>query len=166
MKSVILISSIIILSFQEPKKVYVKTENGLTSIEYSSKDKEVNLFIDKTLVSDKTLQKAIKMYIASCFVRNKEVLKRDFIAIYKKELPIFAQKYKKEISNVIYYLEHADHGNLPLIYGREAYELLEIKELQPAIKVFKERLYQKNMYIIDIDAGEEPTPIVIDSFKK
>ena len=163
MKSIILISSIVAVFCQAPKKVYVEKERGHTFIEYNSKDKDVNLFIDRSVISDKALQRGIKMYIASFFVKDNEVLKRDFVALYKKSLSLFAKQYKAEISNVIYYLEHADHGNLPLIYGRDAYELLEIKDLQPVISVFKEKLYKQDMYLIDIDTNEKPTPIVINS---
>lgn len=163
MKTIILISSIVAMFCQAPKKVYVEMERGQTTLEYNSKDKDVNLFIDRSVILDKAIQRGIKMYIASFFVKDNEILKRDFVALYKKSLPLFARQYKAEISNVIYYLEHADHGNLPLIYGRDAYGLLEVKDLQPAISVFKEQLYQQGMYLIDIDSKEEPTRIVIDS---
>lgn len=162
MKSLIIISSVIALFFQVPKQVYICKKDNISSILYDEK-KGVNIYIDNKLVKDKKLQQGIKLYIASFFVSNKEKLVEDFTILYKQSPAAFGRQHKEAISNVIYYLEHIDHGNLPLVYGREAYVLLDITELEPVITSVKTKLNSSGMYLIDIEYGDEAKDI--DSVK-
>lgn len=85
------------------------------------------------------------------FVNNKPALIESFSACYGTSLSEFAHRHKKGISNVIYYLEHMDHGNLVMVYGRDAYKLLEINDLEPEIGLVRDSLYKDGMYLIDND---------------
>lgn len=114
----------------------------------------MNLYIDPTIIQDNKLRNGIKLYIASFFVHNKEALKRKVLKDHRVTIDAFALKNRKKISEVIYYLEHVDHGNLPLRLGRDAYNLLEIKELKPYIDYKRKLLYKNGMLLIDISADE------------
>lgn len=158
MKSLILISSVIVLYFQTPRLVYVCKKNAASSIFYDEKNKATNVYIDNKVVKGK-LKQGIELYIAYFFVENKDKLAEDFISKYKQSPRAFGCQHKMIISKVIYYLEHKNHGNLPLIYGREAYVLLDVEELKPAITSVKKSLENDKMYLIDIENGEKAEDI-------
>ncbi len=46
-------------------------------------------------------------------IHNKEALKRKFLRDHRVATAAFVLKNKKNIWEVIYYLEQVDHGNLP-----------------------------------------------------
>ncbi|MFD2904382.1 hypothetical protein [Sphingobacterium anhuiense] len=153
MKSLILISSFLVLLWQNQKEVYLlKDADGQIGIEYNKIDKDVNIIISDRLIRDNLDKKAIKMYLASFFIPDKGDIQRDFKKLFNISMSDFAKNQRQEICRVIYYLEHEDHGNLPLIYNHEAYKLLDIKELKPDIEEVKMKLENSGMLLIDIDA--------------
>lgn len=168
MKYVILISSIVFLFFSQGRKMVYIQGNEYANLVFDEKKGLVNLYIDSTIIQDTKLSNGIKLYVASFFVHNKEALKRKFLRDHRVTIDAFALKNKKNICEVIYYLEHVDHGNLPLHLGRDAYKLLEIKELKPCIDSKRKVLYKKGMLLIDISADEPSKEIEmsIDSTKK
>lgn len=164
MKYVILISSILFL-FQGKKIVYIQGKENSTFV-FNERRGTVNLYIDPSLIKDKKINEGVKLYLASFFVSNKSALKRRFIEDQHLSFETFVKQNKKDISNVIYYLEHIDHGNLPLHLGRDAYSLLEIKELKPYIEYKKALLNKEGMLLIDVLTEESSTEIEMVTEKR
>lgn len=116
------------------KEVYVlKDAEGNVGIEYNKIDKDVNIIISDELVKNNSDRRAVKMYLASFFIRENDDLKKDFSKLFDITITDFAKNNKEQICRVIYYLEDIDHGNLPEIYGLEAYKLFKISDLKPEI---------------------------------
>lgn len=151
MKILFLVITFIFSLHQEFKKVYILMDKDDTSIIYNEDLKKVNLYIDQTLIPDEKLQMGIKLYIASFYVNNRNNLSADFIKMFKCSLSDFGRMHRKPISEVIYYLEHENHGNLPVVYQNDAYLLLEINELKPNITAIREKLEKSGMLLIEGD---------------
>ncbi|WP_367331285.1 hypothetical protein [Sphingobacterium multivorum] len=161
MKSLILISSFLILLWQNQKKeVYViKDAEGNVGIEYNEIDKDVNIIISDELVRNNAEKRAIKMYLGSFFVTDNDNLKRDFRKLFNISMSDFAKNHKRKICKVIYYLEHIDHGNLPEIYGLEAYKLFEISDLKPEISKIEECLNKGKILKIIYESEGDSLPL-------
>ncbi|RKO72106.1 hypothetical protein D7322_08400 [Sphingobacterium puteale] len=161
MKSLILISSFLILLWQNQKKeVYIlKDAEGNVGIEYNKTNKDVNIIISDELVRNNSDRRAIKMYLASFFFIDNDDLKRDFRKLFNISMSGFAKNNKKQICKVIYYLEHIDHGNLPDIYGLEAYKLFEISDLKPEISTIEQCLNKGKILKIIHESEEDSLPL-------
>lgn len=160
MKSLILISSFLILIWQNQKEVYLlKDADGQIGIEYNKIDKDVNIIISDRLIRDNLDKKAIKMYLASFFIRDKGDIQRDFKKLFNISMSDFAKNHRREICRVIYYLEHVDHGNLPGIYGLEAYKLFEISDLEPEISKIEQCLNNGKILKIIYETKEDSLPL-------
>lgn len=161
MKSLILITSFLILLWQNQKKeVYIlKDAEGNVGIEYNKTNKDVNIIISDELVRNNSDRRAIKMYLASFFIIDNDDLKRDFRKLFNISMSSFAKNNKKQICKVIYYLEHIDHGNLPDIYGLEAYKLFEISDLKPEISTMEQCLNKGKILKIIHESEEDSLPL-------
>ncbi len=131
------------------RKVSVITTEGVSAIVFDNSSGSVNIHIDTSVVRDAHVRECIKLYVAFFFVNNKELLLARFSAVYGLTLQVFAKRHGREICEVIYYLEHEEHGNLPIIYGRDAYRLLDIVDLTPYIQPVRKKLYGRHMLLID-----------------
>ena len=153
--------SLVLMSFKTNQLVYIESSNEYGGFVFNEVTSEVNLYIDRRIIADLSLQKAIKMNLAYQYVPNKKSLVKAFVKAYNISLSNFAFLHRKQLCKVIFYLESADHGNLPVIYGMEAYNLLELKELKPDITTIKKELERGGMLLIDVPEG---LPIIyIDS---
>jgi len=160
MKSLILISSILILLWQNQKEVYLlKDADGQIGIEYNKIDKDVNIIISDRLIRNNSDKKAIKMYLASFFITDKDDIQRDFKKLFKISMSDFAKNHRREICRVIYYLEHIDHGNLLVIDGLEAYKLFEIADLKPEISKTEQGLNNVKILKIIYEINEDSLPL-------
>jgi len=160
MKSLILISSFLILLWQNQKEVYLlKDADGHIGIEYNKIDKDVNIIISDKLIKDNSDRKAIKMYIASFFIKDNGDIEQDFRRLFKISMSEFAKNHQRDICKVIYYLEHIDHGNLPEIYGLEAYKLFEISDLKPEISKIEQCLNKGKILKIIYESEEDSLPL-------
>lgn len=162
----ILISiSIFWVAFTPPKKVYIEPVNNSYVVRYNAGNHSVNLFIDEKLIPSMQLRQAIKMYLAYYLLRDHKKLEADFSGRYKCGIKSFGNQHRKDISCVIYYLEHEEHGNLPHYYGMDAYDLLDISELKPEISKTKKKL-DSHMIIIDAPTNGELKIAVPDTMTK
>lgn len=161
MKSLILISSFLILLWQiQKKEVYVlKDAEGNVGIEYNKIDKDVNIVISDRLIKNNSDKKAIKMYLASFFIKDNGDLEQDFRRLFKISMSEFAKNHQRDICKVIYYLEHIDHGNLPEIYGLEAYKLFEISDLKPEIFKIEQCLNKGKILKIIYESEDDSLPL-------
>ncbi|WP_121196380.1 hypothetical protein [Mucilaginibacter gracilis] len=162
----ILISvSFFLVAYTPPKKVYIEPVNDSYVVGYNAANQSVNLFIDAKLIPSIQLRQAIKMYVAYYLLRDHRKLEADFSSKYKSGIKSFGKQHRKDISCVIYYLEHEEHGDLPHYYGMDAYDLLDISELKPEISRTKKKL-DRHMIIIDAPANGELKIAVPDTVKK
>lgn len=84
MKSLILISSFLILLWQNQKEVYLlKDADGQIGIESNKIDKDVSIKINDRLIRNNLDKKAIKMYLASFFIPDKDEIQGDFKKLFK-----------------------------------------------------------------------------------
>lgn len=149
-----------ILLWQNQKEVYLlKDADGQIGIEYNKIDKDVNIIISDRLIRDNLDKKAIKMYLASFFIPDKGDIHRDFKKLFNISMSDFAKNHRREICRVIYYLEHIDHGNLPVIYGLEAYKLFEISDLEPEISKIEQCLNNGKILKIIYETKEDSLPL-------
>lgn len=149
-----------ILLWQNQKEVYLlKDADGHIGIEYNKIDKDVNIIISDKLIKDNSDRKAIKMYIASFFIKDNGDIEQDFRRLFKISMSEFAKNHQRDICKVIYYLEHIDHGNLPDIYGLEAYKLFEISDLKPEISTMEQCLNKGKILKIIHESEEDSLPL-------
>lgn len=149
-----------ILLWQNQKEVYLlKDADGHIGIEYNKIDKDVNIIISDKLIKDNSDRKAIKMYIASFFIKDNGDIEQDFRRLFKISMSEFAKNHQRDICKVIYYLEHIDHGNLPEIYGLEAYKLFEISDLKPEISKIEQCLNKGKILKIIYESEEDSLPL-------
>jgi hypothetical protein len=154
------------MSFVGHKLVYIEATKENDGIVYTSGTRHVNLFIDAKLVPDARLRDGIKLYLAYYLIRNKSKVTADFKRAYKTSIAKFGCQHKRQISTVIYYLEHEDHGNLPVIYKHDAYDLLAIKELKPEITIVRKKLFKSGMLQIDVPGKLENMEELVPEGKK
>lgn len=157
--------SLVLCAFKPQRLVYIESSNRHEGFKFNESTGEVNLFIDTKVISDRVLQKQIKMYLAYQYVKNGAALEKAFIRNYKITFKKFAATHRKQISSVIYYLELSEHGNLPVIYHMEAYALLNKEELKPEITQVKQRLEKGGMLMIDVVYDDRMPVIRLDSLR-
>lgn len=143
----------------QKKEVYVlKDAEGNVGIEYNKIDKDVNIVISDRLIKNNPDKKAIKMYLASFFITDNGDIEQDFRTLFKIPMSEFAKNHQRDICKVIYYLEHIDHGNLPEIYGLEAYKLFDISDLKPEISKIERCLNKGKILKIIYESEEDSLP--------
>lgn len=139
----------------QEKKVYLESsiKNGFVIKD----NKSVNLFISSDLVKCKKLNNAIALYLSSFFNRDCKLAFEEYLKNrFKIDRYSFVNKYQKQICNVIYFLEHVKHGNLPFYYGIDAYILLENNELKPCIDEVKWKLRREGKIILIEEDANKP----------